>query len=541
MGLSAVTRAAAARQPAAAAAAEPGQPAQPAEGPQSLADWIRTAAEEDQAYQALLEEAASEGRTLSAPPQEDSTEGELQACDGLLYRGSRLVIPNDQSLRLHLLVECHDSASAGHPGVSATYDKLRSHVYWAGLKGEVEAYVTSCDSCQRNKPEQRRTAGLLRPPPIPDEPGYALNMDFVTGLPQSRQGHTAYLSITCRLSGLLQVGLCSDTVTAEQAAQLVFKQWVVHYGLPAVIISDRDPRFTGLFWRALWKQLDTRLDMSTAGHPQTDGKAENKQRTANTMVRHYVDWSQKDWDEQLLRAVFAINHTRSRTTGLTPFQVMFGRSPRIPLDSALAPLRSHEPAEGRVPAADRVIGQYADLWKETAEQQRKAQLDQKRFADRHRREEIYAVGDLVLLSVRDLRLADDREAKRAGKFSAKWVGPFPVSRVINDNAYELELPPQLAAIHAVQNVSKLRRYKQSPDRFAGRPEPNNRPPPVATDPAGTGEWEVERILAARSRGRGGRNKEYLVKWKGYSNEDCQWLAKRDLNCPDLLQEFEDMQ
>ena len=119
--------------------------------------------------------------------------------------------------------------------------------------------------------------------------------------------------------------------------------------------------------------------------------------------------------------------------------------------------------------------------------------------------------------------------------------PFPVSRVINDNAYELQLPPQLAAIHAVQNVSKLRRYKQSPDRFAGRPEPNNRPPPVATDPAGTGEWEVERILAARSRGRGGRNKEYLVKWKGYSNEDCQWLAKRDLNCPDLLQEFEDMQ
>jgi hypothetical protein len=89
-------------------------------------------------------------------------------------------------------------------------------------------------------------------------------MDFMTGLPPTKNGHTAYLSITCRLSNLLQVGFCSDTVTAEQAARPVFEHWVVHYGLPAVIISDRDPRFTGKFWQALWKLLDTQLHMSTA-------------------------------------------------------------------------------------------------------------------------------------------------------------------------------------------------------------------------------------------------------------------------------------
>jgi hypothetical protein len=281
--------------------------------------------------------------------------------------------------------------------------------------------------------------------------------------------------------------------------------------------------------------------MSTAGHPQTDGKAENKQRTANTMVRHYVDWSQDTWDEQLLRAVYAINHTRSRSTGLTPFEVMFGRKPRLPLDTALAPLRSHEPAEGRVPAADDFIGRYRLLWQEAAAALRGAQQEQKRFADRHRRGEIYTVGELVLLSTKDLRLADDREAKRASKFSAKWVGPFPVSKVINPNAYELEMPAQLKVVHPVHNISKLRRYKQSPDRFEGRPAPNNRPPPVATDPAGSGEYEVEQILAMRSRGRGARNKEYLVKWKGYTNEECMWIPKRDLNSPDLLREFEEMQ
>src|SRR5690606_13465141 len=102
---------------------------------------------------------------------------------------------------------------------------------------------------------------------------------------------------------------------------------------------------------------------------------------------------------------------------------------------------------GRVPAADEFIGRYRLLWQEAAAALRGAQQEQKRFADRHRRGEIYTVGELVLLSTKDLRLADDREAKRASKFSAKWVGPFPVSKVINPNAYELEMPAQLKAVH----------------------------------------------------------------------------------------------
>ena len=114
-------------------------------------------------------------------------------------------------------------------------------------------------------------------------------------------------------------------------------------------ISDRDPRFTGHFWRALWALLDTKLHMSTAGHPQTDGKAENRQRTANTMLRHYVDFEQSDWDEKLVRATHAINHTRSVSTGLTPFEVMFRRAPRLPLDAALdVESPSHFRVQGRL-------------------------------------------------------------------------------------------------------------------------------------------------------------------------------------------------
>jgi len=481
---------------------------------------IRGAAATDPAYQAVLR-------------SDRDADSSYQARDGLLYHGDRAVIPNDRQLRVQLLSEAHDSASAGHTGVAATTDRLGTRVYWPGMTSDIHDYVVSCDSCQRNKVEQRRPAGLLRPPPVPDEPGYAINMDFVFGLPRTPRGHTGYLSMTCRLSNWLQVALCTDVVSAEGSAQLVFDQWVVHYGLPAVIISDRDPRFTGRFWQALWKLLDTRLHMSTGGHPQTDGKAENRQRTANTMLRHYVDFEQDDWDEKLVRATFAINNTRSASIGLTPFEVMFRRAPRLPLDVALANGRAPAPPSD-VPAATNFIQRHSYLWTAARGNLLKAQADQKRHADRHRREDTFAVGDEVLLSTRDLQMTADPNQRRAAKLTARFVGPFKVTQVINVNAYRLDLPTRLR-VHPVQNISKLRRYRASPARFAGRPLGAPRPPPEYVDPTGNGSYEVERVLARRG---GGRRTEYLVKWLGYPNEDCSWVTRRNLDCPELLAEFE---
>ena len=277
--------------------------------------------------------------------------------------------------------------------------------------------------------------------------------------------------------------------------------------------------------------------MSTAGHPQTDGKAENRQRTANTMLRHYVDFEQSDWDMRLLRAAHAINHTKSVSNGLTPFEVMFRRYPRLPLDAALADPQSMQQAVSTLPAVSNFLDRHRYIWTTAKQNMLKAQADQKRHADKHRRDEQFAVGDEVLLSTRDLVLAADSQRNRAAKLTGRFVGPLKVTRVINPNAYELELLPQLR-IHPVQNISKLRRYLRSPDRFASRPQPLPRPPPECADPAGGAEYIVERILAQRQNGR---RREYLVRWLGYPLEESSWEPRSNLRCPDLLAEFEAQQ
>ena len=503
--------------PAAAAATPPAGPAPAprAAEPSTLAADIRSAVAADANYQLLLQQPGDKFAVRS----------------GLLHDASSgvLVVPRDERLRTRLLTEMHDAGTSGHTGIASTYKRISERVRWPGLRQDVIDYVRSCDSCQRNKVEQRSTAGLLMPLPVPPEPGHTITIDYVTSLPRTAKGHTGFLSMTCALSAVTCVAFHDERVDAAQSAQLVFRHWVIPYGLPAVIVSDRDPRFVGEFWRELWRLLGTQLRFSTAGHPQTDGRSENRQRSLLTIMRHRVNFQQSDWDEQLRLATVALNTTVSTATGLTPFQVMFGRTARLPLDIALEPLQR----DIRVPAASAFVQRHAAIWKQAHDAHLAAQATMKRFADRHRRAESFRVGDRVLLSVRDLKFLSPADAQRSQKLTARFVGPFTVKGVVNANAYELELPSSMR-IHPVQNVSKLRRFIESPAAFRTRPQPLARPAAAFVDAAGSAQWDVERILARRQRGQ---QVEYLVRWLGYPLEDSSWLGTRSLHCADKIAEF----
>jgi len=434
----------------------------------------------------------------------------------LFHRGSGcLLVPDNHSLRTMLIRECHDSATGGHLGRDKTIEQMKRRFTWSKMGQDIELYVKTCEQCQRNKPSQQRTPGLLMPIAPPDYPGHTWTMDYIVSLPpSSRTGNDAILVWVCKLTKLKHLAACKTAIDAPSTARLFLNSVVRLHGMPERIISDRDPRFTAHFWKAFWAGLGTTLSMSTAYHPQTDGQTENANRTLEIMLRSVINFEQDDWEDHLPAAELAMNNSRNETTGLSPFYMFYGREARLPLDLALTPLTQARSN----PSAAEALAQWRAALVRAQETTKAAQKRQKKYADEHRRPLSFTVGDRVLLATKNLKLIG--ESRRARKFTERYIGPFRVKKVINDNAYELELPPRMK-IHPTINISQLKEYHDGSTSFPTRPIPLTRPEPVAITNDGSPEWAVERILDHR---RYGRRKvlQYLILWKGYPVHEATW-------------------
>ena len=447
-----------------------------------------------------------------------------------LYRDTRLYIPNDLPLKTRILHECHDVPTSGHLGKDKTIEQVKRRFYWPRMDVEIQKYVTSCESCQKNKPSQQRKMGLLQPLPIPERPWQSVSVDLITQLPRSKNGYDCIVVFVDRLTKMVHYVPCQTNVSAPQLAVLFMREVCRLHGVPDSILSDRDPRFTAHFWRSLWEQLGTTLTMSTAYHPQTDGQTERANRTLEEMLRNYVNWRQTDWDIYLPTLEMACNNARQASTGFSPHYLNYGREMRLPLDGAIDDARRCRNPE----AAERIQRLKEDI-ERAKENIRKAQQRQGYYADQHRRQVTFKVGDKVLLSTDHLKMVGNN---RTPKFTERYIGPFGVKRVVGANAYELQLPPQIG-IHPVLNISRLKAYQDGFQLYPHRSPPPSRPPPEAIQEDGAEIYEIERILA--SRGRGTRV-EYLVEWKGYPIWEASWVKKGDLgNAREAIAEFEESQ
>jgi hypothetical protein len=244
--------------------------------------------------------------------------------EGLLFRGNQLCIPNC-SMRENLVKEKHSGGLAGHFGHDKTFAKLSESYFWPGMRADVKRFVDRCQICQHSK-GRKQNAGFYQPLPIPERPWEAISMDFVLGLPRTQRGVDSIFVVVDRFSKMAHFIPCQKTSDATHIANLFFKEIVRLHGLPRSIVSDRDTKFIGHFWRTLWKKLGTNLAFSSAYHPQTDGKTEVVNRSLGDLLRSLVTEHHSSWDNILPQAEFAYNDSVNRSTGKVHFRLCMGHN-----------------------------------------------------------------------------------------------------------------------------------------------------------------------------------------------------------------------
>ena len=150
--------------------------------------------------------------------------------------------------------------------------------------------------CQQVKAKHQRPARLLQSLEVAEWKWEHVTIDFVTHLPRTAQGHDAVWVIMDRVTKSAHFLTVRMTFTLERFSQLYIQGIVQLHGVPVSIVSDRDPSLTAHFWRSFQKALGTRLTMSTAFHPQTDGQSERTIQVLEDMLPACVLDHKGSWE-----------------------------------------------------------------------------------------------------------------------------------------------------------------------------------------------------------------------------------------------------
>src|SRR6266540_3590485 len=278
-------------------------------------------------------------------------------------------------------------------------------------------------------------------------------MDFIVGLPKTRKGHDSIWVIVDRLTKVAHFIPVKTIYRGDKYAQLYVHHILRLHGVPSRIVSDRGPQFTARFWKSLHTLLGTKLDFSSAYHPQTDGQTERVNQVLEDMLRACVLIYGKNWEKSLSFAEFSYNNSYQASLKIAPFEALYGRKCRTPLmwsevgeHSLFGPAISKDAKE-----------QVAKV----RENLKAAQSRQKSYADNRRRDLEFQEGDYVYLKVSPIR--GTRRFQIRGKLAPWYIGPFMINKKVGAVAYRLELPPEMSDIHNVFHVSQLKKCLRLPE------------------------------------------------------------------------------
>ena len=220
---------------------------------------------------------------------------------------------------------CYDDV--GHMGRDRTLSLLRERFYWPSMAEDVAVYVSQCDRCLRRKaiPQHAHLVNVTTTQPLD-----MICVDFLSSEP-SKGGIENILVVTEHFTRYSQA-FPTRNQTAKTTARVLFENYIIHYGFPARIHSDQGRNFESSTIRHLCDLAGVRKSHTTPYHPMSNGQVERFNHTFLDMLGTLDPAEKADWKKYVPVLTHSYNATRHESTGYTPFYLMYGRHPRLPVD-----------------------------------------------------------------------------------------------------------------------------------------------------------------------------------------------------------------
>nr|KYP53289.1 Transposon Ty3-I Gag-Pol polyprotein [Cajanus cajan] len=209
----------------------------------------------------------------------------------------------------------------GHFGIEKNFLLLKEKFFWPYMKRDVQRFFSRCIACLQAK-STTKPHGLYTPLSISNAAWVDISMDFILGLPRTQRGKDSIFVVVDHFSKMAHFIPCHKVDDASNITKLFFQDVVRLHGLSKTIVSDRDVKLLSHFWKTLWSRLETKLLLSTACHPQTDGKTEVVNRYLGTMLRAILKGNKKSWDDYLPHVEFVYNRVVHKTTKMYLFEIV---------------------------------------------------------------------------------------------------------------------------------------------------------------------------------------------------------------------------
>lgn len=483
----------------------------------------------------------------------------------MLKRGKtelRLAVP--QTMIQEIMMANHNDLLAGHLGIKRTYAKVANRYYWRGMYDDIVAWVNACLDCAMRKMTPNSAAGELNTITV-SRPFEIVGADILGPLPRTIKGNRYILVFTDHFTKWIEASAIPKQ-DATTIAECFIEDIQCRHGTPQKLLTDRGKAFIGNVMQEVTRLLGTKKINTSPYRPQTNGLTERFNKTLVEMLSMYVSSHQKDWDTYLPYVLYAYRTSVHATTGETPFYLLYGRDAWNPSDLLECEIQQQQLNVSIEEYKSELVKNLRKIHEEVQHYDNIMRQKRERDALNDKKTKEFKIGDLVWLYT--------RPAKKglSPKLMHPWHGPYRIVEILSPLNVKIRALNGRVIKQAV-HVTRLKKYnspeypredvpmlpeednfnldeeiaeedipeKEESTKTKEKEVPhqeNSMEVDIEGDNEDSQEYEVEAIVNHRFRNG---NKEYLVKWKNFSDYKNTWEPMEHMtHCKDAIDQYEQM-